>query len=228
MDVILVGFVAGLTWAGWRTGFVRRLAGIAFIAISFVAGAYLQGPFGDLVNHFFPDMPAAYAGLLAYAFLFPIVLIVLHVVSQPFLKGVKVGNMTRELDKALGAIFGFLEGVLILSVVVVIFDTYFAIGAQTGTALGLTAFSGIVASFNESYTVHLLRATTVPLVLTVLGPLLPKDITSLVPGGLPGMPGIPGVPGLPGLPGLPTHTPVLPTHTPFAPTHTPFAPTHKP
>ena len=85
-----------------------------------------------------------------------------------------------------------------------------------------------MASFNESYTVHLLRATTVPLVLTVLGPLLPKDITSLVPGGLPGMPGIPGVPGLPGLPGLPTHTPVLPTHTPFAPTHTPFAPTHKP
>jgi len=121
--------------------------------------------------------------------------------------------------------------VLILSVVVVIFDTYFAIGAATGTAPGLSAFSGIVASFNESYTVHLLRATTVPVVLTVLGPLLPKDISSLVPGGLPGMPGIPGLPGVPGIPGppgLPTHPPVVPTHTPFVPTHTPFVPTHKP
>jgi uncharacterized membrane protein required for colicin V production len=224
MDVILVGFVAGLTWAGWRTGFVRRLAGIAFIAISFVAGAYLQGPFGDLVNQFFPDMPAAYAGLLAYAFLFPIVLVVLHVVSQPFLKGIKVGNMTRELDKALGALFGFVEGVLILSVIVVIFDTYFAISAVFSAAPGLSQVSGIVASFNESYTVHLLRATTVPIVLTILGPLLPKDISSLVPGGLPGMPGIPGVPGVPGvpgLPGLPTHTPVVPTHTPILPTHNP-------
>ena len=75
--------------------------------------------------------------------------------------------------------------------------------------------SGIVASFNESYTVHLLRATTVPFVLTVLGPLLPKDISSLVPGGVPGMPGIPG------LPGAPTHAPAVPTHTPLLPTHKP-------
>ena len=193
MDVVLVGFVAGLTWAGWRTGFVRRLAGLAFIGVSFVVGAYLQGPFGDLVNNFFPEVPPEYAGLLAYAFLFPVLLVILHVVSKPFLKDRKVGGMTRELDKALGAIFGFIEGVLILSVIVVIFDTYFAGGTQTGTPLGLDQISSLAAAFNESYTVHLLRATTVPLVLAVLGPFLPKDISSLVPGGLPGMPGIPGV-----------------------------------
>ncbi len=207
MDVVLVGFVAGLTWAGWRTGFVRRLAGLAFIAISFVVGAYLQGPFGDLVNQFFPQVPAAYAGLLAYTFLFPVLLVILHVVSKPFLKDRKVGGMTRELDKALGAIFGLIEGVLILSVIVVIFDTYFAVGIQTGTTLGLNQFSSLAASFNESYTVHLLRETTVPLVLAVLGPFLPKDISSLVPGGLPGMPGIPGVPGLNHIPGLGTPKP---------------------
>ena len=120
-------------------------------------------------------------------------------------------SATATRDKALGAIFGFIEGVLILSVLVVILDTYFVVGAVNGQApLGLPLISSLTASFNESYTVHLLRATTVPLVLALLGPLLPKDISSLVPGGLPGMPGIPGLPGgLPGVPGLPgaTHTP---------------------
>ena len=213
MDVVLVGFVAGMTFAGWRTGFVRRAAGLLFIAISFVLGAYLHGPFGDLVNHFFPDMPADYAALLGYAFAFPVILAILHIVAHPFLKDRRVGTMTRELDKALGAIFGFIEAVLILSVIVVILDTYFVIGAVNGQQpVGLPLISSLTASFNESYTVHLLRQTTVPLVLAILGPLLPKNISSLVPGGLPGMPGIPGVPGVPGLPSLPglpgaTHSP---------------------
>ena len=203
MDVLLVGFVAGLTFGGWRTGFIHRLAGLAFTALAFVLGAYLRGPFGALVHGFFPDMPADYAELLGYAFAFPIILGVIHVLAYPFLKDRHMSGMSRELDKALGAIVGFIEAVLILSAIVVIFDTYFATGAQPGQATGSALIEGLVASFNQSYTVHLLRATTVPLVLAVLGPLLPKDISSLIPGGVPALPGMPGVPGLPGLPGVP-------------------------
>ena len=86
---------------------------------------------------------------------------------------------------------------LILSVIVVIFDTYFATGGALGGLFGSTAIQGLVTSFNESYTVHLLRSTTVPVVLAVLGPLLPKDISTLIPTGVPGMPGIPGIRGKP-------------------------------
>ena len=215
MDVVLVGFVAGLTFGGWRTGLVHRAAGLLFMAISFVLAAYLRGPFGDLIHSIFPDLPADYASLLGYAFGFPIILAVLHIATYPLLKDRHVGGLTREVDKGLGAVFGFFEGVLILSALVVIFDTYFGTPAAAGQTPGLGILQSLVASFNESYTVHLLRETTVPLVLAILGPFLPKDISSVVPGGVPGLPGIPGLPGsgpgLPGLPGLPTipagHTP---------------------
>jgi uncharacterized membrane protein required for colicin V production len=199
MDLILVGFVAGLTFGGWRTGFLHRLAGLAFAAIAFVAGAYLRGPFGQLIHGIFPNVPADYAELLGYAFAFPIILAVIHVAAYPFLKDKHMSGMTRELDKALGAILGFIEGVLILSILVVIFDTYFGTPESIGQTPGLGILSSLVSSFNESYTVHLLRQSTVPIVLAVLGPLLPKDISSLIPGGVPGMPGIPGLPG--GIPG---------------------------
>jgi len=198
MDVILVGFVAALTFAGWRTGLIHRLAGLLFAVLAFVAGAYLRAPLGSLIHGFFPTMPQDYADLLGYAFAFPIILAVLHIVSYQFLKDHHMRGLTRELDKALGAVFGFIEAVLILSVVVVIFDTYFTTGATNGQAPGLGALQSAVAAFNSSYTVSLLRDTTVPIVLAVLGPLLPKDISTLAPGGTPGLPGLPGIPGLPG------------------------------
>ena len=203
MDALLIAFVAALTWSGWRRGLFKTLAGLAFIGISFLLGAYLSGPFGNLVNSFFPDVPADYAALLGYAFVFPAVLILLHVVARPFLKDRKPGRLTEAANKTLGAIFGFLEGVLILSVAVVVFDTYFAGGVSAGKTPGLSFIESFVTSFNSTYTVQLLRSTTVPLVLTILGPLLPKDISSLVPTGVPGIPGIPGVPGVP-IPGVPT------------------------
>ena len=191
-DVIMVSFLAGLTFGGWRTGLVHRLAGLAFMAISLVLGAYLRGPFGDLATKFFPNIPPDYASLVGYAFAFPVILAILHIVSYRFLKGQRMSGVTAEVDRGLGALFGFLEGVLILSAIVVILDTYFATGPSAiGQHPGLNVLEPLTAQFNASVTVQLLRATSVPLVLALLGPLLPQDIKSLVPGGVPGMPGLP-------------------------------------
>jgi hypothetical protein len=43
MDIILVGFIAGLTFGGWRTGLIHRLAGLAFMAISTLAPSGVPG-----------------------------------------------------------------------------------------------------------------------------------------------------------------------------------------
>ncbi len=204
MDIVLVGFIAGLTFGGWRTGFLHRLAGLAFMAIAFVLGAYLRGPFGDLITGFFPNIPSDYGSLLGYVFVFPVVLAVLHIATYPFLHGRRLGSMTKTVDRGLGALLGFAEAVLILSAVVVILDTYFTGGQTAGHTPGLNYITSLTGSFNGSVTVGLLRDTTVPLVLGLLGPLLPHDISSLVPGGMPGLPGMPGGPGgLPGVPHLP-------------------------
>lgn len=55
----------------------------------------------------------------------------------------------------------------------------------------------IRVAVDESTIGKLLEDTTVPIVLLLLGPLLPKDISSIVPTTIPG--GLPGFP-IPGLP----------------------------
>jgi hypothetical protein len=99
---------------------------------------------------------------------FPLILAGLHLIS-----GLPMGNSTsrvwRALDGALGAIFGAVCAILILTVAVIILDTYLG----TDSALLHAACTGLLRSISEamkrSTTVHLLRATTVPVVLTILG-----------------------------------------------------------
>lgn len=48
MDVVLVGVIVGFIAGGWRTGFLERLIGLGFIALSFVASAYIRYPIGAI------------------------------------------------------------------------------------------------------------------------------------------------------------------------------------
>lgn len=201
MDVLMVGFVGGFVWGGWRTGFLRRLLGLAFVGISLIVSAYFRYAVGAIATTFFKGIPPEYADLVGYAIAFPAILAGLHIASHMLLGKVAVSGLTKEADSALGALFGGLEAILILSVFVVIFDTYFKTSAAIASVSMAGELKQLEAAMKTSTTVRLLRDTTVPVTLTVLGPILPKDISSLlshaVPGGLPG--------GLPS--GLPFPTP---------------------
>ena len=54
---------------------------------------------------------------------------------------------------------------------------------------GLGILTTVSEALDDSRIGELLIETTVPLVLTILGPLLPTDITSVLPGGIPTEPG---------------------------------------
>lgn len=193
MDALPLVFIAGYVWGGWRSGFLRRLIGLGFLALSFVAGAYLRYPIAAVLSSLFKDVPEDYARLVGYALVFPIVIGVGHFVGRALTSRVAVQGLSKATDKVLGAVLGAAEAVLILSAVVAILDTY---SGTNGTLLPLTTLapgaavgSGLLAditkAFNDSTTVHILRQTTVPVVLAILGPFLPKDVSSLIPTTLP-------------------------------------------
>jgi uncharacterized membrane protein required for colicin V production len=198
MDLLLVGFIAATTYGGFRSGFLRSLLGLAFLAISFVAAAYFRYPVGVIATTFFKDVPPDYANLVGYAIAFPVVLGGLHIASRLVLGKVQVQGMSKALDSALGAVFGGVEAVLIVSAGIVIAETYLGTGSSLRHVLGPGLLKTVTDALAGSTTVHILQDTTVPIVLAILGPLLPQDISTIVPGGLPVLPG--------GFPGLPTPT----------------------
>ncbi|HEX2626699.1 MAG TPA: CvpA family protein [Candidatus Limnocylindrales bacterium] len=202
-DLVMLGFIAGFLRGGWSSGFVRRLFGLVFLAISFVAGAFLRTPAGALVHTFLPKIPEQYAEMVGYSVAFSALLIIFNLFSSKILSRVATGGLSKELDKALGLIFGGLEAILILSAAIVILHTYTDPGSATTGISQLGFLHDIRTAVDDSTIGKLLEDTTVPLVLLLLGPFLPTDIKSIVPTTIPG--GLPGFP-LPGLPGpTPTH-----------------------
>lgn len=186
MDIVLVGFIGGFIYGGFRTGFLRRLLGLVFIVIAAVAGAYFRYPVGLIAKQFFPDIPADYANLVGYTIAFPAILVGLYILEAAFLRHViPQHGLSRGLDAALGAVFGGLEAILILSVAIVVVDTYFGTRSQLAADIPPGVLKSFTEAFNSAETVKLLRGSTVPVILAILGPLLPKDVTTLLPNGLP-------------------------------------------
>jgi uncharacterized membrane protein required for colicin V production len=179
IDLWLLGMIGGFVFGGFRTGFVRRLAGLGFLVAAFVAASYLHLIAKGLLQLLLPKMEEGTAGFIGFVAVFGVVLIGMHLVSRPFLSRVAVSGMSRMTDRVLGAGLGLLEGVLLASVGIVIVLTY-----ADDTLLGAATQLGLIPDLREalegSTIARVLMDTTVPLVLVVLGPLLPPDIDSVV------------------------------------------------
>jgi uncharacterized membrane protein required for colicin V production len=203
-DLVLLLFIAGFVRGGWSSGFIRRLAGLAFLGVSFVAGAYLRAPAGALVHTFLPKIPEQYADMVGYAVAFSALLVVLNIMSGVILSRVAKTGMAHRTDQLLGVFLGGLEAILIVSAAIVILHTYTDPSAGLPAIKELGMLRDVRVAVDDSTIGKFLEDTTVPLVLLVLGPLLPKDISSIVPTTIPG-----GLPGFP-IPGLP-HATVKPS-----------------
>jgi uncharacterized membrane protein required for colicin V production len=193
-DVVLLGLIGGMTFAGFRSGFLRRLIGLGFLVVSFAASAYLREPAAAIVHQVLPKIPTAYAEMVGYALAFPILLVGLNLLAKPILSRAPQHGLSRATDAGLGAILGFAEAVLIASAAIVILHTFSTIGSGLPAGFVETGFlKDIRTQVDDSTIGGILESTTVPIVLLLLGPLLPKDINEIVPTTIPG--GLPFFPG---------------------------------
>lgn len=201
VDLILIGAIVASVLGGWRSGFIRRLAGIVFLVVAFILGAQLRVPAGALLSGFFPQIPEQYADAIGYSVVFSALLIGFNLFSRVILSRIAVRGVSRSTDQVLGAVLGAAESILIISVAIVILHTYTDPTNSLSVLTDLGALHDIRTAVDESTIGKLLSKTTVPIVLTILGPLLPTDIKSIVPLAIPG-----GIPGFP-IPGLPNPSP---------------------
>ena len=198
-DLVFLGIFASFILGGFKSGFIRRLFGLLYMAISFVLGAYFRGPLGAIVVGIFPDIPKQYADMVGYAAAFSIFIVAFNIFSSLILSKLAVTGVSRVTDQALGVIFGALEAALICSAMIVILHTYSTDVVNLSKLSGFGVLKDISDGIDTSVIGQILEKTIVPLVLLFLGPLLPQDIKTLVPDTIPGLPGgtLPGgiIPG---------------------------------
>jgi uncharacterized membrane protein required for colicin V production len=195
-DLAMLLFIVGFAVAGGKSGLIRRVVGLLFLAVSFVVGAYLRFPAGAVINTFLPQIPKVYAAMLGYTVASTAILLAFNLAARPLMKRVPQTGLARRTDQLLGVVFGVVEAVLILAGLIVILHTYGSTVQELGSSfIDKGLLHDIRVAVDDSTIGQLLEKTAVPFVLLILGPFLPKDITKVVPSNIPG--GVPFFPTVP-------------------------------
>ena len=177
-DVAIALALLGMFIVGYAQGVVRRLLGIAAILFSIVLGSYLRAPLGAYLANQWTTIDDTYSFMVAFGGVFTATAIALSIGIQITYRPAPLFQKYPVLDEILGGLLGVLEGIIILTAVVLILDPYFTQPKVRETA-GFGEFGLLRTLFNfldQSLTGDILRHNVIPPILAVFGFLFPQDV----------------------------------------------------
>ena len=116
MDIIFIGLIGLFMIRCYLKGFISELLSMAAVLLGFFAALYFYKNGGDYIRaQFMPDIQTI-PEVLAFIALFIIVFVVVKLL-EVMLKGIINGISLGGADRFLGIIFGFAEGLAVVSLV---------------------------------------------------------------------------------------------------------------
>jgi uncharacterized membrane protein required for colicin V production len=177
-DVVILLALLGMFIVGYAQGVIRRLLGIAAILFAIVLGAYLRQPLGSYLANEWSNIDDAYSFMVAFGAVFVAAAVTLSIGIQITYRPAPLFQRYPALDEILGGLLGVLEGIIILTAVVLILDPYFTQPKVRETA-GLGEFTLLRTLFDfldKSLAGDIIRHSVIPAVLAVFGFLFPQDV----------------------------------------------------
>jgi uncharacterized membrane protein required for colicin V production len=172
-DLVLIVILAGGVFAGFTQGMIRYVLNALAVIVAFVLAAQLKGPMVELLG-FWRAFTAEGRELLVFVLLF------LGLVAAAFFAIRSLYHRTRlpvikQLDEIGGAIFGLIFVALLLTFQLVVFDSYFRTGGETG---GWVA--SLYDALNDSLIIQFFRDILIPTAGFLARPFVPTEIADLL------------------------------------------------
>jgi uncharacterized membrane protein required for colicin V production len=172
-DLVIILALIGGVFAGFTQGMIRYVLNALAVILAFVLASQLKGPIFELLRFWQAFTPAG-RELLIFVILFVGFVIAGWFVIRALYRRTRL-PIARQLDEIGGAVFGLIFAALVLTFQLVVFDSFFMAGNQTG---------GWVASYydalNDSLIVGFLRETVIPTAGFLARPFVPEEIASLL------------------------------------------------
>ncbi len=172
-DIAIVVLLIALLLVGFFRGALRQLLALGATLVTFVIAAHGRNFLGEYMRAQEPDFSVQYASMLGFLVTFLILLIAVLAIIE--LSGRTVTLSNRALvEEVVGGGALVAVGVFAITGVLFALDTYFA--APTGFTAEVGLVSQLRTALGESRIATVLHETLVPLVQSLLGPLLPADV----------------------------------------------------
>jgi uncharacterized membrane protein required for colicin V production len=169
---IIVALAAGV-FVGFTQGIIRYLLNGLAVIVAFVLAAQLKGPIVDLLGFWTAFTPEG-RELLIFVLLFIGLVIAGWFVIRALYRRTRL-PIARQLDEIGGAILGLIWVALLITFHLVVYDSFFATGNETG---GWVA--GYYEALNGSVIVEFLRTTLIPTAGFLARPFVPDEIARLL------------------------------------------------
>lgn len=180
--LIDLGVVLGLClflFLGVVQGAIRRLLGIASMLVAFILAANLRDPLGDYLSHNWTQFDLGYDRLLAFGIVFVVASIVATIAMQGLYKRTDLSTEHPVVEDVLGGLLGLLQGLFLLTVAVIILNSYPLPQPRSGDLTQVRDAQRMLVQ--ESHIGAALRDHVAPPFVHILGPLLPPDLVSIFP-----------------------------------------------
>ena len=173
VDLVIIGVLAAGVFAGFTQGMIRYVLNAVAVIVAFVLASQLKEPVVDLLGFWRAFTPEG-RELLIFVLLFFGFVIAGFFVIRALYHRTRL-PVIRQLDELGGAIFGLIFAALVLTFQLVVFDSFFRSGGETG---------GWVASYygslNDSVIIAFFRETVIPTAGFLARPFVPKEIADLL------------------------------------------------
>jgi uncharacterized membrane protein required for colicin V production len=172
-DLVIILALVGGVFAGFTQGMVRYVLNALAVIVAFVLAAQLKGPIIDLLGFWRAFTPQG-RELLIFIILFIGFVIAGFFVIRALYHRTRL-PIARQLDEIGGAIFGLIFVAMLITFQLLVYDSFFMAGGQTG---------GWVASYyealNDSVLVQFFRDTIIPTAGFLVRPFVPVEIADLL------------------------------------------------
>ncbi len=122
-DFFILGAIAFFAFSGFMRGALRTLFSALRIYFSFIITTIFYERVALLIQVMF-DTPSWVAQMICFIIVFGIILFIIWLVGAILSKRISKPQTSSGLDKVGGAILGLVEGVLIVSIIIMFIDFY--------------------------------------------------------------------------------------------------------
>jgi uncharacterized membrane protein required for colicin V production len=177
-DLLVVLFLGAMFILGFIQGTVRRLLGIAAILFSFLLAANLREPLGNFLASNWTQFEREYAVMIGFGTVFVASSIAFTLVLQGFYKKTPLSERYVLVDEVLGGVLGVLQGILILTAMIIILDSAFEIPTLTERN-ELIFLREIHGAYDPSVTAQVIRGAVIPAFYALFGLFIPEELRQI-------------------------------------------------
>ena len=173
MDIILFGIIVGFAFLGFTKGVVKLAIILGSIYVGFLIGAIYYQPVAGLIGGVANLTVSRVAEVVAFLFLIIVVAAVLIVLLYQFFGHMEIsGRAGACIDRPLGMLLGFLTGITITSLLVVLIEVPYQNYSQIQSAGGQAPYIVIFNDWYQSSILGPVLKNGLPYLLASISPLL--------------------------------------------------------